>query len=74
MASLPVVSGLEAIRAFERAGWRRARQKGSHVSLIKSAVNVNLSVPLHRELDRGTLRRLIRLAGLSVDEFVALLD
>jgi predicted RNA binding protein YcfA (HicA-like mRNA interferase family) len=40
MASLPVVSGLEAIRAFERAGWRRARQKGSHVSLVKSGVNV----------------------------------
>jgi HicA toxin of bacterial toxin-antitoxin, len=42
MASLPVVSGSEAIRAFERAGWQRARQKGSHVSLVKSGVNVNL--------------------------------
>ena len=51
MASLPVVSGLDTIRAFERAGWRRARQKGSHVSLVKVGVNVNLSVPLHRELD-----------------------
>ncbi|HMD97662.1 MAG TPA: type II toxin-antitoxin system HicA family toxin [Terriglobia bacterium] len=58
MAALPVVSGLDAIRTFERAGWRRARQKGSHVSLVKPGVNVNLSVPLHRELDRGTLRRL----------------
>jgi predicted RNA binding protein YcfA (HicA-like mRNA interferase family) len=58
MPPLPVVSGLEAIQAFERAGWRRARQKGSHVSLVKPAVNVNLSIPLHRELDRGTLRKL----------------
>ncbi|PYV15895.1 MAG: hypothetical protein DMG21_13520 [Acidobacteria bacterium] len=73
MASLPVVSGVDAIRAFERAGWRRARQKGSHVSLVKAGVNVNLSVPLHRELDRGTLRKLIKLAGLSVDEFVGFL-
>lgn len=73
MASLPVVSGLDAIRAFELAGWRRARQKGSHVSLVRAGVNVNLSVPLHRELDRGTLRKLIKLAGLSVDEFVELL-
>jgi len=73
MAALPVVSGLDAIRTFERAGWRRARQKGSHVSLVKPGVNVNLSVPLHRELDRGTLRKLIKLAGLSVDEFVELL-
>ena len=73
MASLPVVSGEAAVRAFERGGWRRARQKGSHVSLVKPGVNVNLSGPLHRELDRGTLRKLIRLAGLSVDEFGKLL-
>ena len=73
MRSLPVVSGSDAIRAFERAGWQRARQKGSHISLVKPGVNVNLSVPLHRELDRGTLRKLVRLAGLTVDEFVGLL-
>jgi len=73
MVSLPVVSGSEAIHAFERAGWRRARQRGSHVSLVKPGVSVNLSVPLHRELDRGTLRKLIRLAGLSVEDFVSLL-
>ena len=73
MASLPVVSGSEATRAFERAGWQRARQKGSDVSLVKSGVSVNLSIPLHRELDRATLRKLIRLAGLSVDQFDALL-
>jgi predicted RNA binding protein YcfA (HicA-like mRNA interferase family) len=74
MPPLPVVSGEAAIRAFERAGWKRARQKGSHVSLVKPGVNVNLSVPLHRELDRGTLRKLIRLSGLSVEQFVALLE
>ncbi len=74
MASLPVVSGEAAIRVFERAGWMRARQKGSHVSMVKSGINVNLSVPLHKELDKGTLRKLIRLAGLSVEEFVTLLD
>ncbi len=71
MPPLPVVSGPEAIRAFERAGWQRARQKGSQISLIKPGVNVNLSAPLHRELDRGTLRKLIRLAGLSADQSVA---
>lgn len=74
MASLPVVSGEAAIRAFERAGWSSARQKGSHVSMVKPGVNANLSVPLHKELDRGTLRKLIRLSGLSVEEFVALSD
>lgn len=73
MPLLPVISGEAAIGGFERNGWRRGRQKGSHVSLAKPGVNVNLSVPLHRELDRGTLRKLIRLSGLSVGEFVALL-
>jgi len=64
MPPLPVISGEAAIGAFDRAGWRCARQKGSHISLTNPGVNVNLSVPLHRELDRGTLRKLIRLSGL----------
>ena len=70
MDKLPVCSGWEAVRAFERAGWRVVRQKGSHVTLSRSGSGVILTVPLHRELDRGTLRSLIRKAGLSTDEFV----
>ncbi len=69
MGDLPVCSGAEAIRAFERLGWDNDRQSGSHVVLIKSGVPISLSIPLHRELDRGTLRSLIRTAGLTVDEF-----
>jgi hypothetical protein len=41
--------------------------------LVKSGVRANLSVPDHAELDRGTLRRLIALAGMDVVEFVELL-
>ena len=74
MPPLPVISGLEAVRAFERAGWTIARRESSHIILIKTGVPVNLSVPDHRMLDRGLLRKLIRAAGLSVEEFVALLD
>lgn len=73
MARLPVCSGEEAIRAFEKASWRVARQKGSHVSMVKPGTPVILTVPLHRELDRGLLRALIRKAGLTVEEFTALL-
>ena len=73
MASLPVVSGAEAIKAFQRAGWRRDRQSGSHVVLLKSGQIASLSVPLHRELAPGTLRSLIRAAGMSVEDFVKLL-
>ena len=74
MPSLPVCSGAEAIRAFERAGWLQASQKGSHVTMIKSGAVVVLTVPLHRELGRGLLRSLIRKAGMTVDEFVDLLN
>ena len=73
MTRLPICSGETAVRAFERAGWVQARQRGSHVSLIKPGAAVVLTVPLHRELDRGLLRHLIRKAGLTVDEFARLL-
>jgi len=73
MAHLPAISGAKAVRAFETAGWRKDRQRGSHVVMLKSGLNVSLSIPQHRELAPGTLRALIRLAGMTVEEFVALL-
>ena len=73
MPRLPVVSGREVISAFERAGWNVSRREGSHVILTKAGISVTLSVPDHREVRRGTLRSLIRKAGLTVEEFVLLL-
>jgi predicted RNA binding protein YcfA (HicA-like mRNA interferase family) len=72
VARLPVVSGDEAIRAFEKAGWVRRRQVGSHVMLDKEDEVATLSVPRHRELGPGILRRLIKDAGLTVEGFVRL--
>ena len=72
MAKLPVISGAEAVKAFERAGWRRDRQRGSHVVMLKKGEMASLSVPQHRELAPGTLRSLIRAARMTVDEFVDL--
>ena len=72
MTDLPVVSGAEAVRRFERAGWSVARRKGSHTMLTSYGVRATLSIPQHRELDRGLLKALIRSAGISVDEFVDL--
>jgi len=69
MARLPVISGADAIKAFHREGWRVVRQSGSHVIMVKEGRDETLSIPLHRELKRGLLRRLIRDAGLSVEEF-----
>ena len=73
MPKLPVISGAEVVRAFERAGWRCDRQRGSHRILVKSGMNVSLSVPQHREVAPGTLRALIRNAAITVEEFSALL-
>lgn len=73
MPKLPVVSGEKAVQAFERAGWRRDRQRGSHVVLLKEELNISLSVPLHRELSPGTLRALIRLSGMTVEQFIELI-
>jgi predicted RNA binding protein YcfA (HicA-like mRNA interferase family) len=74
MPKLPVVSGRNARRAFEKVGWTFNRQRGSHMVLVKSGVPCNLAIPDHRELDRGLLRGLIRDAGMSVEEFTLLLD
>ena len=73
MPKLPAISGAEAVRAFERAGWRQDRQRGSHVVMLKDGHIASLSIPQHRELAPGTLRSLIRASGMSVDEFRALL-
>jgi len=73
MPKLPRVSGWKAVRAFQRAGWEVARQRGSHVVLTKTGSIYTLSVPLHPVLGPGLLRDLIRKAGLTVEEFTELL-
>ena len=67
------ISGKEAVKAFGRAGWMVRGQVGSHVMMTKQGVRANLSVPQHKELSTGTLRKLIKAAGLAVEEFLALL-
>jgi predicted RNA binding protein YcfA (HicA-like mRNA interferase family) len=73
MAKLGNISGKEAAKAFERAGWRAVGQVGSHLVMVKEGVRVNLSIPQHKELSIGTLRKLIRLSGMSVDDFLEVL-
>jgi predicted RNA binding protein YcfA (HicA-like mRNA interferase family) len=67
--NLKLCSGLEAVRKFQKAGWSVARQKGSHVMLIKTGYQWTLSIPQHSELGPGLLRKLIRQAGLTIEEF-----
>lgn len=72
MGRLAHISGKEAAKAFQKAGWEPIGQVGSHLVLVKPGVRVNLSIPQHKELSVGTLRSLIRNAGLTVDEFLEL--
>lgn len=74
MSRLPVVSGSDAVRAFEKMGYRLSHQTGSQIVLRHEAPpHRHLSIPNHRELAKRTLRGLIRDAGLTVEEFAALL-
>ncbi len=73
MGRLGNTSGKEATKAFGKAGWQVLGQVGSHVVMTKSGVRANLSNSQHKELSTGTLRALIRAAGMTVEEFLALL-
>jgi predicted RNA binding protein YcfA (HicA-like mRNA interferase family) len=73
MGKLGNISGKEAVKAFKKAGWQTIGQVGSHLVKGKVSVLVNLSIPQHKELSVGTLRALIRNAGMTVDEFLELL-
>lgn len=69
MPALPVISGRKAVRVFEELGWQIARQRGSHIIMVKTGEMETLSIPDHKEVAKGTLRSLIRSAGITVEEF-----
>lgn len=73
MSKLPVISGRQLVGALKQIGFEFDRQRGSHIMLFRSSPATTLSVPDHRELDRGTLRSLLRQAGMSPAELVKLL-
>jgi len=73
MSSLPSLSGRDCVKALQRAGFRFVRQDGSHVVVRRDSPFSQVVVPDHKELDRGTLRAIIRQAGLGVNEFLRLL-
>ncbi|MGO9450421.1 MAG: type II toxin-antitoxin system HicA family toxin [Candidatus Binataceae bacterium] len=72
MIRLPVISGGDCVAALLKVGYRETRQRGSHVRLA-CPNRKPVTVPLHSELDRGTLRAILRTAEISPAEFSALL-
>ncbi|MFQ5808657.1 MAG: type II toxin-antitoxin system HicA family toxin [Armatimonadota bacterium] len=75
MPKLPVASGPKGVKALQRAGFVVRRQSGSHVVLSHPERDRLVSVPVHagRDVKPGTLRGIIRDAGLSVEAFRRLL-
>jgi len=75
MSKLPVVSGKETIKALQKIGYQTVRQKGSHVRLRDDTnpTHIPITVPLHKQIKHGLLRRIIKDSTLSVEQFVELL-
>ena len=74
MSRLPKISGRECVKALETVGFCFKRQEGSHMIVRRDTPFAQVVVPDHKELDRGTLRAILRLAGLTVEQFTKLLD
>ena len=74
MSYLPRISGREVVKALRKIGYEFDHQRGSHIVLRSTTPpHRRLTVPDHDELAKGTMRSIIRQAGLSVEDFKALL-
>ncbi|MGB3458785.1 MAG: type II toxin-antitoxin system HicA family toxin [Halobacteriota archaeon] len=75
MSRLPVVSGEKTVKCFEKLGYVVVRQKGSHIRMWHKSDRSKkpLTVPKHKVLGKGLLRKLLRDAEISIDEFRELL-
>ena len=69
MSKLPIISGKELVKYLNKKGFVISRRKGSHV-VLKSPNSYRVTVPLHKELDRGTLLEILAEAGIDKKEFL----
>ena len=72
---LPVISGKDAVKVFEKLGYVQVRQTGSHIRMkhISDLSKIPLTIPNHKVLGKGLLRKLLRDVDISTDDFVNLL-
>lgn len=72
---LPVLSGRDVIKILSKQGFAVARQKGSHIILVKESKNgkKGVVVPNHKEIDKGTLLEIIRQSGMTKEDFLKLI-
>ena len=72
MPKPPLVSGKETVKALQRLGFVFIRQKGSHAILSRETADGarGCVVPMHREIQPGTLRGILKQAGVDVQDFM----
>lgn len=75
MPKLPVISGNQAVKCFEKLGYQVVRQRGSHIRMRHKSDNAKqpLTIPRHKILGKGLIRKLLRDAELAIEDFVKLL-
>ena len=73
MSKLPQVSGPELVRALEKLGFSVRRQHGSHIIMRRDDPHAQTVVPNHRQIDRGTLRAILRQIGITPEDLTSLL-
>jgi len=71
---LPILSGIKIVKALQKANFSFVRQRGSHVKLVKfNNKRKIVTVPMHKEVAKTTLKYILRQAGLTSEEFINLL-
>ena len=72
MPKPPLVSGKEAVKALQRLGFVFIRQKGSHAVLRRETPDCTRGcvVPMHRKIQPGTLRGILKQAGVDAQAFI----
>jgi len=74
MTKLPVVSGRDLVKALAKIGYVSDHQTGSHIILRHHAPpHRRLTIPNHKEIAKGTLKNIIREAGLTIEELLEVL-
>ena len=70
----PLLSGREVIKAFEKLGYRRISQRGSHIKIRNESTQITLIIPDHKEVDRWTLKGILKDAEISAEDLLKVLE
>ena len=69
----PLLSGRQIVKALQKIGYYKVSQRGSHIKIRNDAKEIMLIIPDHKQVDRWTLKGIVKDAEISIDEFLKLL-